>query len=74
MKFLDGASFGSIKPLALCVTPLENDVPAAGDTNVVYFGPGVHEPGVIKPVFGQTVYLPPGARKKAGVRRSTPPV
>ncbi len=50
-----------IKPLALCATPLERDVPAPDDPDVIYFGPGRHEAGVIRPASGQTVYLAPGA-------------
>lgn len=55
------------KPLALCATPLEENVPASGNEKVLYFGPGVHEPGVIKPVTGQTVYLAPGALVKGRI-------
>jgi polygalacturonase len=47
--------------LALIATPLETDVPKEGDKNVIYFGPGVHEGGAIKPQDGQTIYLAPGA-------------
>lgn len=56
-----------IKPLVLCTTPMEKDVPASGDAKVIYFGPGVHEPGVIKPVSGQTVYLASGALVKGRI-------
>lgn len=38
-------------PLALCATPLEENVPTSGDPGVIYFGPGTHEPGVIQPVY-----------------------
>ncbi len=58
------------KPLVLCATPMEKDVPASGDAKVIYFGPGVHEPGVIKPVSGQTVYLAPGALVKGRIEVS----
>lgn len=55
------------KPLLLCATPLEQDVPAKTDPNVLYFGPGIHEPGLIEPVSGQTVYLAPGALVKGRI-------
>ncbi len=58
---------GNHKPLALCATPLEKNVPAANAGNVIYFGPGVHEPGVIQPVSGQEVYLAPGALVKGRI-------
>ncbi|MFK7910042.1 MAG: hypothetical protein AB8F34_05500 [Akkermansiaceae bacterium] len=54
-------------PLALCATPLERDAPDAKDPKIIYFGPGVHEPGLIKPVTGQTVYLAPGALVKGRI-------
>ncbi|MDD5350473.1 MAG: hypothetical protein PHQ12_09705 [Chthoniobacteraceae bacterium] len=53
--------------LALLATPLETDVPSARDANVVYFGPGTHEAGVIRPRSGQTVYLAPGALVKGRI-------
>lgn len=56
-----------LKPLVLCATPLEKNVPAADARNVIYFGPGVHEPGLIEPVSGQTVYLAPGALVKGRI-------
>lgn len=55
------------KPLALCATPLEKNVPTTGDVKTLYFGPGVHEAGVIKPVSGQTVYLAPGSLVKGRI-------
>ncbi|MDT8390068.1 MAG: hypothetical protein RRC34_06125 [Lentisphaeria bacterium] len=54
-------------PLALCATPLEKDVPEPTDPKIIYFAPGIHEPGVIKPVSGQTVYLAPGALVKGRI-------
>lgn len=50
-----------VRALFLYVTPAETDVPSASDPNVRYFGPGVHDAGVIRPSSGQTVYLAPGA-------------
>lgn len=50
-----------VRALFLFVTPSETAVPSATDPNVLYFGPGEHDAGVIRPVSGQTVYLAPGA-------------
>jgi hypothetical protein len=49
------------QPLFLYVTPPETAVPAKGAPDTVYFGPGIHEAGVIRPTSGQTVYLAAGA-------------
>lgn len=57
----------NLKPLVLCATPLEENVPAADAKNVIYFGPGTHEPGLIEPDTGQTVYLAPGALVKGRI-------
>lgn len=54
-------------PLALCATPLEENVPDSSDPNVIYFGPGIHEPGLIEPSSGQTVYLASGALVKGRI-------
>jgi hypothetical protein len=50
-----------VRALFLFVTPEETAVPSATDPDVLYFGPGEHDAGVIRPVSGQTVYLAPGA-------------
>jgi hypothetical protein len=50
-----------VRALFLFVTPSETAVPSASDPAVLYFGPGEHDAGVIRPVSGQTVYLAPGA-------------
>ena len=47
--------------LHLFASPLETDVPDKKDPNVLYFGPGVHEAGLITPKSGQTIYLAGGA-------------
>lgn len=54
-------------PLALCATQVEKSPPKDGNADVIFFGPGVHEAGVIKPVTGQTVYLAPGALVKGRI-------
>ncbi|MDQ3813381.1 MAG: hypothetical protein M3347_05465 [Armatimonadota bacterium] len=58
---------GDKMPLALLATPLETKVPKEGDPDVIYFGPGAHEPGVIQPRSGQTIYLAPGALVKGRI-------
>jgi hypothetical protein len=49
--------------LHLLANPIEQDVPAEGDKNVMYFGPGLHTPanGELKVPSNTTVYLAPGA-------------
>ncbi len=54
-------------PLALIATPPEENVPSQADTNVIYFTPGVHEAGVIRPQSGQTIYFAPGALVKGRI-------
>ncbi|UUU23735.1 glycosyl hydrolase family 28 protein [Streptomyces sp. DSM 40750] len=49
--------------LHLFANPLEQNPPAEGDKNVMYFGPGYHTPanGELKVPSNTTVYLAPGA-------------
>ena len=47
--------------LILLITPPEKEVPSKDDPNVIYFGPGVHETGVINMKSNQTVYIASGA-------------
>ncbi|XHR28364.1 MAG: hypothetical protein ACFUZC_20895 [Chthoniobacteraceae bacterium] len=54
-------------PLALIATPPEQDVPSQADSKVIYFTPGVHDAGVIRPQSGQTVYFAPGALVKGRI-------
>jgi len=49
------------RPLLLFAGEPEADAPSPDDADVVYFGPGVHEAGEIRPASGQTVYLAGGA-------------
>jgi hypothetical protein len=60
---------GQNSPLLLFCNPPENDAPKPSDKNVVYFGPGMHNPkgGLIKLTSGQTLYLAGGAVVKAGI-------
>ena len=59
---------GRNSPLHLFGNPIETDPPKQGDPGVVYFGPGVHRPGVIRLTDGQTLYLAGGAVVKGAVQ------
>ena len=49
-------------PFLVFANPPESvPAPEAADADVIYFGPGVHRPGVVRPTAGQTVYLAGGA-------------
>jgi len=54
-------------PLLIFADPPETKLPRAGDANVIYFGPGVHNAGIIRPRTGQTVYLAGGAYVKGAI-------
>lgn len=58
---------GKRGPLLLFANPIEASVPKAGDSGVVYFGPGIHRPGRIDVASGQTVYLAGGAVVKGAI-------
>ncbi len=46
--------------LHLFASAFETDIPDKNDPSVIYFGPGVHEAGLIVPKSGQTIYLAGG--------------
>ncbi|OGV73585.1 MAG: hypothetical protein A3K19_13660 [Lentisphaerae bacterium RIFOXYB12_FULL_65_16] len=48
--------------------PIETEVPRTTDENILYFGPGVHEAGIINLGSGQTLYLAGGAYVNGIVR------
>ena len=54
---------GEQSPLHLFGNAIEVNPPRDGDSNVVYFGPGIHQPagGVIRLTTGQTLYIAGGA-------------
>jgi hypothetical protein len=52
------------KPLCLFQTPPEKDIPDPKDPGLIYFRKGLHEPGLISPKSGQTIYLEQGALVK----------
>jgi len=51
--------------LHIFANPPETAVPAADDSRVVYFGPGLHEVATLELSSGQTLYLAPGAIVRA---------
>ena len=51
-----------LHPMLVFANPPEADVPDPADPTVVYFGPGVHHPGLNQPIrSNQTIYLAGGA-------------
>ena len=56
-----------LTPLAILATPAETGAPKPGDPSVLYFGPGVTDAGVIRPVSNQTIYFAPGALVKGRI-------
>jgi hypothetical protein len=53
--------------LHVFANPPEVAPPSPEDPNVIYFGPGVHDAGRIRPADGQTVYLHCSAFVRGGV-------
>jgi len=58
---------GKRGPLLLFANPLEAEAPRAGTTNVIFFGPGLHKPGLVRSGDNQTVYLAGGAVVKGAI-------
>ncbi|WP_158871470.1 glycosyl hydrolase family 28 protein [Maribellus comscasis] len=54
-------------PLLLSLLPIEEDIPKPDDPNVMYFGSGIHDAGLITPKSGQTIYLASGALVKGRI-------
>jgi hypothetical protein len=54
-------------PLLLFANPTEHDAPKAGSPGVLYFGPGLHQPGRVDVRDNQTVYLAGGAVVKGAI-------
>ncbi len=54
--------------LCLFADPFESDVPSSEDTDVRYFGPGVHRPGFITLEENETLYIAAGAIVYGGIR------
>ncbi len=53
------------RPLHLFANPLQTDIPNPEDPKVIFYGPGVHELGILRMHSGQTLYLSGGAVVKA---------
>lgn len=58
---------GKKGPLLLFANLIEKNPPKPAGTNVIFFGPGVHNAGRISIGSGQTLYLAGGAVVKGGV-------
>jgi hypothetical protein len=58
---------GKNGPLLLFANPLEKETPKAGATNVICFGPGVHQAGLVKLGSNQTAWLAGGAVVKGAI-------
>jgi hypothetical protein len=54
--------------LAIFANPLEENPPVQGDPGVVYFAPGIHNPGPITLQSNQTIYIAGGALVNANIR------
>jgi polygalacturonase len=53
--------------LAIFANPLEADLPKAGGQEIIYFGPGKHDPGVIHLKDNQSIYIAGGAVVNADI-------
>jgi hypothetical protein len=58
---------GKKGPLLLFANPMEKDAPKAGAPQVIYFGPGMHQVGLVNAGDNQTVYLAGGAVVKGAI-------
>lgn len=56
-----------LPPLCFFANPLETEVPDSADSNVTWFGPGVHRPGMMHPKSGSTIYIAGGAIVYGGI-------
>ncbi|MGD9328802.1 MAG: glycosyl hydrolase family 28 protein, partial [Cyclobacteriaceae bacterium] len=57
-----------LPPLCLFANPLESDAPDQNDENVRYFGPGVHNPGMMQLQDNEVIYIAGGAIVYGGIR------
>ena len=58
---------GPNSPLLLFTNPPETNAPNPKDPNVIYFGPGIHQAGLIKLSSHQTLYLAGGSVVKGAI-------
>jgi len=61
-------SVNELPPLCFFANPMEEWVPDPDDPGVMYFGPGIHEPGMIHMKDNETVYIAGGAIVYGGIR------
>ena len=61
---------GGFPDLLIFANPQETDVPNRNDPKTRFFGPGVHEPGVMTLKDGDQIYLAPGAVVYGALRGS----
>jgi len=47
--------------LQIFANTIESDRPSVKDTNVIYYGPGIHHIGKVRPGLGKTIYIAGGA-------------
>jgi len=59
---------GPNSPLLLFTNSPETNPPNPGDPNVIYFGPGIHQAGVINLASHQTLYLAGGSVVKGAIK------
>jgi len=57
----------NLPPLCLFADPLEHNIPDSTDSRVIYFGPGIHRPGMMFPDDGTTIYIAGGAVVYGGI-------
>ena len=57
-----------LPPLCLFANPVEIFKPDQNDENVRYFGPGVHNPGMMELKDNETIYIAAGAIVYGGIR------
>ncbi len=57
----------NLPPLCFFANPLETERPDSTDEKVLYFGPGVHRPGMMHPQDSTTIYIAGGAIVYGGV-------
>lgn len=55
------------KPLVLLATPQETETYTANSGSVRYFGPGIHNVGLLNAASGDVIYLAPGALLKGAI-------
>lgn len=57
-----------LPPLCIFADPPEKEKPSANDPGVHYYGPGIHQAGLITLNDNETLYLAPGAKVYGGIR------